>query len=218
MRSFDLLKKYLELTSTYQNLTFCIVAGHPVYKDSIDTSISSFQAFEEVFTKIREKTNIPVFLGAENLSSRIINLLCKKYDPVIPFLLHGDKRAIQKNGIYSKFAIYSPIVTTRSRKEAIQATMSYLLRRKATQKLLKHENLSYSEILLTWDEIPLSVKRILEQTFDQYILSLTNIQKKTKNFARQGARLIVGHPITARNPNHLTEEFQFNIGFSEVDT
>ena len=105
-------------------------------------------------------------------------MLCEKYDPVIPFLLHEDKRAIQKNGIYSKFAIYSSIVNTISRKEVIQATMSYLLRRKATQELLKHENLSYSEIPLSWDELPLPVKHILKLTFDQYILSLNNIQVK----------------------------------------
>ncbi|MFW9903440.1 MAG: hypothetical protein ACFFFH_03845 [Candidatus Thorarchaeota archaeon] len=215
-KSFDLLKKYLELTTVYQNFTFCIVAGHPAYKDSFDTCIPLIQAFESVFRQIREKTNIPVFLGAENLSSSTINLLCEKYPPVIPFLLYGDKRVFQKNGINSKFAIYSPIVKATSQKEAIQSTLSYLLRRKATQELLKSENLSFSEIPLeSWDKITLPTKRILEQSFDQYILSSSNLKKKIKTFTKQGVRMIVGHPIAARNTNHLIEEFKFNTEFNE---
>ncbi|MFX1507346.1 MAG: hypothetical protein ACFFDC_14785 [Promethearchaeota archaeon] len=132
-------------------------------------------------------------------------------------MLHGDKRTIQKNGINSRFAIYSPITNSISQKEEIQGTLSYLLRRKDTQKLLERENLSCSEIPLTWDKIQLPAKRILEQSFNQYVLSSNNLKKKTKIFAKQGAQLIVGHPITARNINNLTEDFKFSIEFSEED-
>ncbi|MFX1537006.1 MAG: hypothetical protein ACFFDI_22550, partial [Promethearchaeota archaeon] len=209
-RSVDLLGEYLDLIHLYQNFTFCIVAGHPTYKDSVDTRVPSIQALNNVFIRIREVTDIPVFLGAENLSSKTINQLCEKYKPVIPFLLHGDKRAIQKNGINSTIAVYSPIAHMISQKEAIQAASSYLLRRKTTQKLLNAKGLSFTEIPLEWDKISLLAKRILEQSFDQYVLNSNNFQKRTKKFTKQGAQLIVGHPITSGHYSDLIEGFRLN--------
>ncbi len=208
--SIDLLGEYLELTQTYENFTFCVVAGHPAYKNSIDTHISSIKAFDTVFKRIRETTDIPLFLGAENLSSNTINQLCDKYIPIIPFLLHGDKRAIQKNGINSTFAVYSPIAHTISHTQAIQAVISYLLRRKTTQKLLIREGLSYSEISPEWDKLSQQVKHILEHSYDRYVLNSRNLWR-TKIFARQGAQLIVGHPIISRDFIGLTKRFRYEI-------
>lgn len=210
-KSFDLLGEYLELTQTYTNFTFCIVAGHPAYEDSIDTQTSSIKSFHKFFKRIREITDIPLFLGAENLSSDTINRLCNKYNPIMPFLLHGDKRAVRENRIQSPFAVYSPLIHTIPHEQAIQAVMGYLLRRRTTQQQLIREGLSSSEILPEWDNLSKPIKRILHHSFDQYVLNSSNFRSRIKIFSRQGAQLIVGHPIVSENFNDLTERFKFEI-------
>ena len=86
-----ILETYLRLTNLYPNLHFCVVAGNPAYK-SVDKKLPTTEALQNVFTRIRNKSNSIIFFGIENIATHIVQQIIIQYESVIPFLLHGDNR------------------------------------------------------------------------------------------------------------------------------
>ncbi|MFX1514540.1 MAG: hypothetical protein ACFFCQ_18395, partial [Promethearchaeota archaeon] len=71
--NFARLREYTQLASAYDQLGFCIVAGHPAYP-SVDPSISSYTIMEWMAKILRSQTpsTTQMFVGTENLSLQFI--------------------------------------------------------------------------------------------------------------------------------------------------
>lgn len=207
-----LLENYLRLARKFSNLLFCVVAGHPVYP-SVNTELPSFQAFHNIFTRLRNRSSSVVFLGVENLSSRFVRGLSQKYKPVIPFLLHGDPRAVHSSGIFPPLAVYSPLAHSVPDEEAIKPLLGYLLRRKATQQALKKKGYCFLTPPMTnncWTDLLPDIKTILRFNFQKFVLTSQNFHSRTSAFIQNGVKLIVGNPVIPEHFFELVRSFKFN--------
>ncbi|MFX0052582.1 MAG: hypothetical protein ACFE8U_14970 [Candidatus Hermodarchaeota archaeon] len=207
-----LLENYLRLSHSYPKLAFCIVAGHPAYP-SVDTQIPTIKAFHYVFSRIRNKSDTPLFLGVENLSSKLITQLISKYGYIVPFLLHGDPRAIQSKILKPPLAVYSPITHIVRDEVALKLLTSYLLRRRATQLDLAKRGFfpSIRSIPAKWEEISPSVKDILGANFQKFVLTSQNFHSRIRAFSDNGVQLIVASPVIPERYFDLVKSFQFTF-------
>ncbi|MFX0183658.1 MAG: hypothetical protein ACFE95_11300 [Candidatus Hodarchaeota archaeon] len=212
-----LLENYLRLLRSYPQLALCIVAGHPAYP-SVDARIPIVKAFHYVLSRIRNKSDTPLFLGVENLSSKLIIQLIEKYNYIVPFLLHGDPRALQSKILKPPLAVYSPITHIVHDKDALKLLTSYLLRRKATQlELVKRGYFpSIRSIPAKWDEISPGVKDILRIIFHKYVLTSQNFYSRIQAFSNNGVQLIVANPVIPNRYFDLVKNFQ--IPFKDSST
>ena len=205
-----LLENYIRLSRSKTNISFCIVAGHPTYP-SVDTRIPVNKAFQYVLRRIQKKISLPIFLGVENLSSKLIRQLIYQYDNIIPFLLHGDPRALNSDAIPAPFAVYSPLTYTISDKEAIEFLSGYLLRRKFTQRELAQNGFFPVIRPNRWQELSPGVKKILFKSFDKYVLTSHNFESRVTNFLKAGARLIVGNPAVPGQIHQIIKNFRIKL-------
>ncbi len=214
-----LLENYLRLTRKYPNLLFCVVAGHPTYS-SIETRLSVIKAFHNVFTRIRSKNSSLLFLGIENVSSEIVNMLKQEYYPIMPFILHGDPRAICSNEILPPFAVYSPLAHSVPDEMAIKSLLGYLLRRKMTQEALKKKGFCFFTPPMDkqlFNELIPEIQSILWSSFDKFVLTSQNIQNRTETFIQNGVQLIVGNPAIPEQLFKLIRSFKTIIGENSSD-
>jgi len=204
-----LLENYLRLLRSYPQLAFCIVAGHPAYP-SVDTRIPIVKAFHYVLSRIRNKSDTPLFLGVENLSSKLIMQLIEKNGYIVPFLLHGDPRAIQSRILKPPLAVYSPITHIVRDEVALKLLTSYLLRRRATQLDLAKRGYfpSIRSIPAKWDEISPGMKDILRTNFQKYVLTSQNFYSRIQAFSDNGVQLIVANPVIPDRYFDLVKNFQ----------
>ncbi|MFX0173715.1 MAG: hypothetical protein ACFE9L_17675 [Candidatus Hodarchaeota archaeon] len=91
-----------------------------------------------------------LFLGVDNISSRFFEQIRENYGFIIPFLLHGDSRAIDLNGILPPFAVYSPIIFSSPDDDILNKMKDYLLRRKSTQKALIYKGFQLTDVSHHW--------------------------------------------------------------------
>jgi hypothetical protein len=204
-----LLENYLRIARVNPHLLFCIVAGHPIYP-SIDTQLSSIKAFHNVFTRIREKNSSVLFLGAENLASRIIQSLGVKYTPIVPFVLHGDSRIFLKK-FHPPIAVYSPLAHIIPNEVAIKSLLGYLIRRKATQQTLKKKGYNFVIPPMNkdlWNELIPEIQSILLSSFDRFVLTSQNFQARVQEFIKNGVRLLVGSPAIPEISFKLIQHFR----------
>ncbi|MFX0150892.1 MAG: hypothetical protein ACFFAJ_08940 [Candidatus Hodarchaeota archaeon] len=200
------LEEYLQLIEQYSHVTFCVVAGHPAYS-SIDVRIPLSQSFDKILAQIRNKTNKTLYLGVDNLSSGFIGQIRENYGSIIPFLLHGDSRAICSNGILPPFAVYSPIIFSIPNDEIMNNLKDYLLRRKSTQKALTYKGFPLADLSHHWLKLSPEVQSILYLSFQDHVLNPKNFHAKIQAFTQQGAHLIVGNPIASEYFNDLVKGF-----------
>lgn len=207
-----LLENYLRLAMKYPNLLLCIVAGHPAYP-SVDTKIPSIKGFHNVFTRIRNKYSSVLFLGIENLSSSSVQKLSQQYRPIIPFILHGDSRAVCSNIFSSPLAVYSPLAHSIPDEEAIKSLLGYLLRRKATQQALKKKGYYLSTPPINkelWPELLPEIQTILQSSFHKFVLTSQNFHSRMRDFLQNGVQLVVGNPAIPEHFFDLIRSFKFN--------
>lgn len=188
-----LLENYLRIADMYPNLTFCIVAGSPVYS-SVDLRIPVVKAFHNILSRVRSMTTENIFLGAENLSTHFISQLVKSYGSIIPFLLYGDPRAVLSNQLPLPYAVYTPMTHLPSEDEGVKSLVKYLLRRKPILHELKQEKMNPSTLPDTWEKLPQTAQRILRSRYPQFVLTSWNFKARIETFTHYGARLIVGYP------------------------
>ncbi|MFX0184329.1 MAG: hypothetical protein ACFE95_14695 [Candidatus Hodarchaeota archaeon] len=205
----DFLEEYIEITKSYSQLSFCVVAGHPVYP-SIDVQMPVSLVINAILAQIRKKTDKMLFLGVENLTSRFVRQIRRNYDKIVPFLLHGDSRAIYTNGILPPFAIYSPISLTAPFEGVIKKISAYLLRRTSTQKELLRKGYKPMTLSNKWEELTPDVQSILRQSFHNHVLNTKNFQSRIHAFIKQGAYLIVGNPVDPLYFDDLVKNFNLN--------
>ncbi|MFW9777472.1 MAG: hypothetical protein ACFFE8_01380 [Candidatus Heimdallarchaeota archaeon] len=188
-----LLENYLRIADKYPNLMFNIVAGSPDYS-SVDSAIPLAKAFHNILTRVRALTTECVFLGGENLSSKLICKFIKNYGSIIPFLLYGDPRAVLSNHLPGPYAIYTPMAQLLPEEEAVRIVVKYLLRRKPILLELKQEKINPRILSAEWERLPQVAQRILRSRFQHYVLSSWNFKTRIETFMHYGARLIVGYP------------------------
>ncbi|UCG01014.1 MAG: hypothetical protein JSW11_15525 [Candidatus Heimdallarchaeota archaeon] len=196
-----LLENYLRIARNNPHLYFCIVAGHPNYP-SIDTQLPLTKAFHNIFTRIREKNSSVLFLGVENVNSKLIQKLQHQYAPIIPFILHGDPRVIS-NEFKPPIAVYSPLAHSISDEEAIKSLLGYLIRRNITQQELKKKGYSFITPPMNkqlWNDLIPEIQCILRSSFDRFVLTSQNYQTRIEKFIQNGVQLLVGNPAI---PEHL---------------
>ncbi|MFX1506214.1 MAG: hypothetical protein ACFFDC_08860 [Promethearchaeota archaeon] len=206
-----LLENYLRIAKVNSHLLFCIVAGHPIYP-SIDTQLSSIKAFHNVFTRIRGKISSVLFLGVENVASNEIQSLCQQYNPIVPFILHGDSRIVL-NEFRPPIAVYSPLAHTIPDEEAIKSLIGYLIRRKATQQALKKKGYDLVIPLMNkelWNELIPEIQSIFRSSFDRFVLTSQNFHSRIHVFIKNGVRLLVGNPAIYEISFELIQRFGTN--------
>ena len=204
-----LMENYLRIARVNPHLLFCIVAGHPIYP-SIDTQLSSINAFHNVLTRIRGKYSSVLFLGAENVASKEIRSFCQQYTPMVPFLLHGDSRIVS-NKFFPPLAVYSPLAHIIPNEEAIKSLLGYLIRRKATQLALKSKG--YNLVIPPmnkelWNELIPEIQSIMQSSFDRFVLTYQNFQARVQKLIGAGVRLLVGNPAIPEISIKLIQHFR----------
>ena len=207
-----LLENYLRLARKYSNLLFCIVAGHPAYP-SVDTNLSSINGFHNILTRIRNKNSSVLFLGIENLSTSSVQKISHQYRPIIPFILHGDSRAVRSNIFPPPLAVYSPLAHSIPDEEAIKSLLGYLLRRKATQQALKNKGYYLSTPPINkefWPELLPEIQTILRSSFHNFVLTSQNFHSRMRVFLKNGVQLVVGNPAIPEHFFDLIRSFKFN--------
>ncbi|MFW9854732.1 MAG: hypothetical protein ACFFFG_06710 [Candidatus Thorarchaeota archaeon] len=204
------LFEYLNLIQVFSNLGFCIVAGHPAY-DTINRRIPLQDAFYKIFTQVRQNFDAELYLGAENLSSSLIDNIQNKFGRVIPFYLHGDARVYKRNGEGdsngNQIAIYSPIAHTLSESDVLQTqkVKNYLLRRKLVQQSLNELKRDQGEVNgKSYKEIE---QQVLRRHIREYILTSENLRSKIHLLRQRGATLVVGNPVIPEMTANLIKEF-----------
>ncbi|PWI46475.1 hypothetical protein CEE45_16615 [Candidatus Heimdallarchaeota archaeon B3_Heim] len=208
----DLLRSYLDMIADNSNLSLNLVAGHPAY--DIDQTVSVENALNKSFTQIRQRTDRPMFLGIENLSTRIIKSICRSYSPVIPFALNGDYRVM--NGFSKKIscplAIYTPLaIETDQFENNISDFLPYLLRRRVLQDRLKAANLWKDELTnSTWSEFSRKAQKIIRYSLNELIITDANIDKKLMEFRSHNVKLLVGYPAISSIKNQQIEGFKIS--------
>lgn len=213
-----LLENYLRLARSYPNLSFCIVAGHPTYS-SVNVKLPVVQAFHNVFTRIRRMTSLEVFLGIENLSTELIKQIIQQYKHIIPFILHGDPRAVRSGGLAPPLAVYSPLAHSIPDEEAIKPLLGYLLRRKATQYALKQKGYYFFTPPINknfWDELLPGIKTILRSSFHRFVLTSQNFHSRMEAFLQNGIQLVVGNPVPTEHLFKIIQNFHFKIAPSLI--
>ncbi|MFW9856144.1 MAG: hypothetical protein ACFFFG_13920 [Candidatus Thorarchaeota archaeon] len=188
-----LLENYLRIADKYPNLMFNIVAGSPDYS-SVDPKIPVAKAFHNILTRVRALTDECLFLGGENLSSKLIGKVAKHYGSIIPFLLYGDPRAVLSNHLPGPYAVYMPMAQLLPEEEAVRIVVKYLLRRKPILLELKQEKINPRTLSVEWERLPQVAQRILRSRFQHYVLSSWNFKTRIETFTHYGAHLIVGYP------------------------
>jgi hypothetical protein len=209
-----LLENYLRLTRSYHHLAFCVVAGHPAYP-SVDSQIPVIKAFHYVLSRIRRKTSTPLFLGTENISSNFIIKLIREYNYILPFILHGDPRAIHAKLLKPPLAVYSPLTHLVSNEEAIKLLIEYLLRRRSTQLSLTKKGY-FPSIRTTpakWEELSPGVKKILKSNLQNSVLNSHNFISRIQEFLNNGVQLIVANPVIPHRYFDHVKNFQINTSF-----
>ncbi|MFX1284949.1 MAG: hypothetical protein ACFFB5_14910 [Promethearchaeota archaeon] len=214
-----LLENYIRLTRKYSNLLFCVVAGHPAYS-SIETRLPVIKAFHNVFTRIRSKQSSLLFLGIENVTSDLVNILKQEYYPIMPLILHGDPRVICTTKILPPFAVYSPLAHSVPDEVAIKSLLGYLLRRKITQEALKKKGFCFLTPPMNkqlFNELIPEIQSILWSSFDRFVLTSQNIRNRTETFIQNGVQLIVGNPAIPGQLFELIRSFKTIIGENSSD-
>lgn len=209
-----LLENYLRLTRSYHNLAFCVVAGHPAYP-SVDSQIPVEKAFHYVLSRIRRITSTPLFLGTENLSSNLVIRLIQEYGYILPFLLHGDPRAIHTKLLKPPLAVYSPLTHLVSNEVAVKLLIEYLLRRRSTQLALTKKGY-FPSIRVTpvkWEELSPGVKKILKSNLQKFVLNSNNFFSRIQEFLNNGVQLIVGNPVIPHLYFDHIKDFQISANF-----
>ncbi len=201
-----LFENYLRLKRRFRNLVFCLVAGNTYYR-SIDLQIPVINAFNNLLTRMRRKSSASVFIGAEGLSTQIICEFEFQYGPIIPFLLHGDPRAILSDSLPVPLSVYSPIVFNVSEEEAIKPLLGYLLRRKDTRARIANQRFILCAPPFKWEDIIPEIQTILLFSFNQCVLTSTNLNSRINAFFKNNIRLIVGYPAISSQMFELIRDF-----------
>ncbi|MFW9993752.1 MAG: hypothetical protein ACFFD4_17030 [Candidatus Odinarchaeota archaeon] len=204
-RNGHLLSKYTGMMEKYDDLTFCIVAGHSAYR-SIDKKIPVLEGFEKFLSKIRKKdSKRPVFLGAENLSSSVITRLNEKYGGTIPFILNGDERLLKINGLPRPRAVYSPLTITAGKQRATEVLFRYLLRRKYTRDELARIDLRI-DCASDPSELAGRSLEILYECLDRFALTGENFDRRVQQFIGNDIKFLIGNPVIPEARSMMIEQ------------
>lgn len=201
-----LLENYLRLKNKYPNLNFCVVAGHPAYK-SVDKSLPSTEALQNIFTRIRNISNSIIFFGIENIATHIVQQIIIQYESVIPFLLHGDNRIFTPNKLMSPIAVYSPITHSIPDKEAIHSLLGYLYRRRETRQALTRRGY-FLFPPMNWNDLVPEVQTILYISFQKHVLTQQNYKSRIESFGQNGVQLVIGYPALLKHFLSLVKQFK----------
>ncbi len=212
-----LWRSYLDILADNSNVSVNLVAGHPAY--NIDRKVSTQFALRKYIAQIRERTDRPIFLGIDNLSSTYVKSICQSYSGVIPFALNGDSRLMNgfSNSTKCPLAIYTPlIIKTRQDEETFNDVFPYLMRRKTIQQRLKAANISEEELKISsWSHLSQKAQTIIKDSLNELIITDANLNEKVKHFKSSNVRILVGYPAISSIKNQQIEGFKIGSAMIE---
>ena len=153
------LSEFVELSESFDNLGFCLVAGNSAYLNEVEKSKNAF-GIVDLSQYISDNTSkgLDIFIGSENCINPTVAILRRfgagngyKHN-YIPFILKSEKsvdeiRVINRkfdNGV--SFALYTPYLYTNSNNGITNKLCEYILRRKRVQDELGLTHNNCSEI------------------------------------------------------------------------
>jgi hypothetical protein len=200
----ELLASYLRELLRFPQFTLAVVPGHPSY-DDVNVQIPVLESMSRLLAQIRHGTSRPVFIGIENLPSSIVHCLLTRHHNLIPFLLHGDSRAVAVSKLgNSPLAVYSPLAVSIAPEEALGLLFGYLLRRKYTQDSLRRKGIAFDD-WCSWNDCPAEAFPILEKSLDRFVLTSTNIDTRITAFLDNQVKWIIGNPVATDRLKELDE-------------
>ena len=161
-----------------------------------------------------------MFFGIENISSTLVQQISKLYCPIIPFMLHGDSRAIYTNKLSPPFAVYTPLTHSIPNEEAIKPLLGYLLRRKTTQQALRKGGYCFLTPPMNksyWDDLIPEIQAILRSSFHRFVLTSQNFHSRMEAFFQNGVKLVVGNSTLPEHFFELVKSFRINLAKSSID-
>ncbi len=151
------LKEFIEISESFTNMGFCLVAGNSAYLNEVEKSKSVFGIVDlSKYISDNASNGLDVFIGAENCINPTIAILRRfaagngyKHN-YIPFILKSETSVDELQIINRKFntgttfALYTPYLFTNSNNGITKRLCEYILRRKKVQGELglTHNNCS----------------------------------------------------------------------------
>ncbi|MFX1465667.1 MAG: hypothetical protein ACFFA5_04265 [Promethearchaeota archaeon] len=139
------LDDFIELSESFTNLGFCLVAGNSAYLNEVEKSKSVFEIVNlGQYISDRSSNSLDIFVGTENCINPTLAILQNfsengykhKY---IPFVLKSETSVKEAEIIRNKFsrefnfALYAPYLYTNSENAITKKLCEYILRRKKAQ-------------------------------------------------------------------------------------
>ncbi|MHA2156477.1 MAG: DUF7388 family protein [Candidatus Hodarchaeales archaeon] len=212
-----LWRSYLDILADNSNVSVNLVAGHSAY--NIDRNVSAKIALRKYIAHTRERTDRPIFLGVDNLSSTFVKSICQSYSGVIPFALNGDFRLMNgfSNSKKCPLAIYTPLtIKARQDEETYNDVFPYLMRRKTIQQRLKAANILEEELKISsWSNLSQKAQTIIKDSLNELIITDANLNEKVKHFRSCNVRILVGYPAISSIKNQQIEGFKIGSAMIE---
>ena len=148
------LDDFIELSESFTNLGFCLVAGNSAYLNEAEKSKSVFEIVDlSQYISYRSNNNLDIFIGTESCMNPTLAVLQNfsengyKHN-YIPFVLKSETSVKEAEIIRNQFerefnfALYAPYLYTNSEYGITKKLCEYVLRRKKSQYELGLTNLN----------------------------------------------------------------------------
>ena len=153
------LDDFIELSESFSNLGFCLVAGNSAYLNEVEKSKSVFEIVGlNRYISDRTSNKLEIFIGTEScmnptlaiLQNFSVNGYKHKY---IPFVLKSETSVKEAEIIRNQFnrefnfALYAPYLYTNSENGITKKLCEYILRRKKAQCELGLTHMNCDELM-----------------------------------------------------------------------
>jgi len=152
------LDDFIELSESFTNLGFCLVAGNSAYLNEVEKSKSVFEIVDlSQYISDRTSNSLDIFIGTESCINPTLAILQNfsengyKYK-YIPFVLKSETSVKEAEIIRNQFnrelnfALYAPYLYTNSENGITKKLCEYILRRKKAQCDLGLTHLNCDEL------------------------------------------------------------------------
>ncbi len=197
------LNDFIELSESFDNLGFCLVAGNSAYLSDFEKTKQVSEVVElSRYISDRNSNSQEIFIGTEKCMNPTLTILQHLAEEqgykhkYIPFLLKSEAAAAEiqmiKQQVTSKFtfALYAPYLYTNSNNGITQKLYEYIIRRKGVNGELGIKNGD----IPAFDELDIMKKALLRNYAEKLSLygDFSTISNEITNLRRTGFEIVVG--------------------------
>jgi hypothetical protein len=197
------LDGFIELSESFDNVGFCLVAGNSAYLNNFEKSKHVSEVVElSRYISDRNSNSLDIFIGTESCMNSTLTILRNlaieqgykhRY---IPFLLKSETSVEEVEMIKHQFnkeftfALYTPYLYTNSNNGVTRKLYEYIIRRKRVKGELRIKNRE----IPAFDELDLMTKTVLRSYAEKFSLygDFSTISNEITNLRKTGFDIFVG--------------------------